>query len=68
MIILAIDNGKSSTIVISILAAFAAAIIADPNILTQLGVPGQYIAIIALIIGIIYNAVFPRNPTPVESN
>lgn len=56
------DNGKISTIIISILTAFAAAIIADPQILGQMGVPAQYIAVLALIVGIIYNALYPRNP------
>ena len=59
-----IDNGKISTIIISILTAFAAAIIADPQILGQIGVPAQYIAVLAMVIGIIYNALYPRNPTP----
>jgi uncharacterized membrane protein len=58
------DNGKVSTIIISILAAFAAAIIADPTILGQMGIPAQYISVVALVIGIIYNALYPRNPTP----
>ena len=56
------DNGRISTIIISILAAFAAAIIADPAILGQMGIPAQYISVVALVIGIIYNAMYPRNP------
>lgn len=61
-----VDNGKLSTIAISILTAFAAAVIADPNILGQFGVPAQYISSIALLIAIIYNALYPRPqpPTP----
>lgn len=55
-----IDNGKLSTIIISILAALAAAVIADPQILGQFGVPAQYISSIALVIGIVYNALYPR--------
>jgi hypothetical protein len=63
-----LDNGKISTIIISILAAFAAAIIADPTILNTLGVPVQYITVVVLVISIIYNALFPRNPAPTEQD
>ncbi|OPY20962.1 MAG: hypothetical protein A4E26_01737 [Methanobacterium sp. PtaU1.Bin097] len=62
-----IDNGKISTIVISILTAFAAAIIADPSLLGQFGVPAQYITVVALIVSIIYNAIFPRQPVDSET-
>jgi uncharacterized membrane protein len=64
-VILLIDNGKISTIVISILTAFAAAVIADPSLLGQFGVPAQYITVVALIVSIIYNALYPR-PTTIE--
>ena len=64
-----IDNGKLSTIIISILTAFAAAVIADPTILGQFGIPAQYISSIALVIAIIYNAIYPRNTqTPIETS
>ena len=63
-----IDNGKLSTIIISILTAFAAAVIADPTILGQFGIPAQYISSIALVIAIIYNALYPRNTqTPINT-
>ena len=56
-----LNNGSISTIIISILAAFAAAIIADPSILGTLGVPAQYATVVVLVISIVYNALFPRN-------
>jgi uncharacterized membrane protein len=62
-----LNNGNISTIVISVLTAFAAAIIADPNILGQFGVPAQYITVVALIVSIIYNAIFPRQPVDSET-
>jgi hypothetical protein len=66
---MAIDNGKISTILISIFGIFAAAIIADPSLLGQFGVPAQYISVIIGILIVIYNAVFPRTSEaePVES-
>lgn len=59
-------NGKISTILISIFGIFAVAIIANPSILGQLGLPAQYTTIVVGIILIGYNAYFPRNPTPTE--
>ncbi len=64
--ILLIDNGKISTIVISILTAFAAAVIADPSLLGQFGVPAQYITVVALVVSIVYNALYPRQPAEQE--
>jgi hypothetical protein len=61
-----IDNGKLSTILISVLTAFAAAIIADPNLLGQFGVPAQYITVVALVVSIVYNALYPRQPAEQE--
>lgn len=60
-----LNNGNISTVAISILTAFAAAIIADPTLLGQFGVPAQYITVVALIVSIIYNALYPR-PTTIE--
>ena len=57
-----VDNGRISTILISIFGIFAAAIIADPSILGGFGVPAQYTAVIIGIIVVFYNALFPRNP------
>ena len=62
-----LNNGSISTIIISILAAFAAAIIADPSLLGQIGVPAQYITVIVLVISIVYNALFPRNTQAVQA-
>ena len=64
-----IDNGKISTILISIFGIFAAAIIADPSLLGGFGVPAQYTAVIVGILLVLYNALFPRNPsvTPEDS-
>lgn len=64
--ILLIDNGKISTIAISILTAFAAAVIADPSLLGQFGVPAQYITVVALVVSIVYNALYPRQPAEQE--
>ncbi len=65
-----LNNGKLSTILLTILTAFAAAVIADPSILGQFGVPAQYISSIALLIAIIYNALYPRpvNPETTEES
>jgi uncharacterized membrane protein len=65
-VILLIDNGKISTIAISILTAFAAAVIADPSLLGQFGVPAQYITVVALVVSIVYNALYPRQPAEQE--
>jgi uncharacterized membrane protein len=65
-VILLIDNVKISTIVISILTAFAAAVIADPSLLGQFGVPAQYITVVALVVSIVYNALYPRQPADSE--
>lgn len=61
-----VNNGNISTIVISILTAFSAAIIADPTLLGQFGVPAQYITVVALIVSIVYNALYPRQPAEQE--
>ena len=64
-----IDNGKISTILISLFGIFAAAIIADPSLLGGFGVPAQYTAVIVGVLLVFYNALFPRNPSaaPVDA-
>mgnify|MGYP005850599217 CR=1 len=63
------DNGKISTILITISGAILAAIIADPTLLQSLmgNYFTQYGAVVLVIIIAIYNAMFPRNIAAEES-
>ena len=56
------DNGKISTIIISIAGAILAAMIADPTLLQTLmgSYYIQYGAVILTVLIIIYNALYPR--------
>jgi hypothetical protein len=58
-----VDNGKISTIAITIVGAILAVVIADPSILQALlgNSYAQYgVALLAILIAV-YNAYFPRN-------
>lgn len=60
-----IDNGKISTIIISLIGALLAYILANPTVLEQLmgNTYLQYGAFVIVLISIVYNALYPRNPT-----
>lgn len=64
-----IDNGKVSTILITITGAILAAVIAQPTLLQP--VLGeyyvQYSAIILVVLVAVYNVIYPRNPVNEES-
>ena len=36
--------------------------------LVQIGVPAQYAGAIVLLISVLYNIAFPRNPAPIQSS
>lgn len=64
-----IDKGQATTIIISIIGAFAAAIVADPSVLQPImGNEAyiRYIGVIIIILGIISNINYPRNEAPLE--
>lgn len=55
-----INQGQASTMAITIFGIFAAIIIAEPQILGDLGVPAQYITALVLVITILWNYLKPR--------
>lgn len=67
-----IDNGRLSTILITVFGAIVTAVMVQPGALEQIvqAIMGslylQYGAIVVSVCIVIYNALYPRNPEVVE--
>lgn len=64
-----VNHGVISTYLITLIGIVYTIVIGlSATGLVQIGVPAQYAGAIVLLISVLYNIAFPRNPAPIQSS